>query len=256
MLLDRLFNLLNFVIRESGSGNVVTPENLNDLLPMASDFILNDELKKLVQDEMMGISNELLTTSPLRVFKTDFSPTVNTLNPALPTDYVRWAALGVSYGGSWRNIEVVDEREFNIRMSNVFYRPELKPFARLLNRNVYVIPGDITNVFITYIRKPKAPFYDWCIDNASYLNVYMPVGSYITRYNQPFNLYDANDVLLLSDVLVRGGVPSSIKNYDSQTVEIEWPEEVDVRILGQILSKVGLNLSREDLIQVMENDKK
>jgi hypothetical protein len=256
MTLKTIFDLLNYIVAKNQSGNTMTIPNLNDLIPLAESEILNDELGKLIQSELTPISGELLSISPLRVFRKDMTfiggTGIITVPSITPTDYVRWVSLGALYGGSWRDIEVVAEREFNQRRGNVLYHPELKPFCRIMNTNFYFIPYDVSDITMTYIRKPVPAYYDYCQDSATLLNVYMPVGStLVASQNATYDLVSGG-LVLKSDV-TKSGVTYP---YTSISKELEWEDRVHQDIILHILSKVGLNLDKTQLVQYTEMLKK
>lgn len=126
MTLQRIYDLCNFVVSKSVSGNTLTPDNFNDLLPAVSDIILNDELKKLVVDITTPIPDELLSTSILRPFRSNSDRTVlPDGHCTVPDDYVRWTSVlkGVQI------VEVVSDHAAAIMQGNVFSRANVRRFC-------------------------------------------------------------------------------------------------------------------------------
>jgi len=261
MTLDRIFSLVNYISAKVISGNTLTPENYNDLLPMVSDIILNDELGKLIQSELTPIENELLSVSPLRPFRELTTLTVDSAGYATnPIDYVRWTSFTTTESnyivgtstpiGTIRQIKVLSDHNAIIQQGNVFARAEVKNFCFATGTGFRFVPYNIATADMRYIRKPATAYYDYCIDS-DYNVVYMPVGSYITAVNNVNILYDVNDAVLST------GVTKSNMTYlpfPSATVELPWEDRLHTEFVFQLLKKVITNLKEPELRQLIQDN--
>lgn len=267
MTLDRIFRLVNYISAKVISGNTLTPTNFNDLLPMVSDLILNTELAKLVQDELTPIPDTLLSTSPLRPFRTKKSLTIPAGGEVdVPSDYVRWTSFVKENSGietdtslpppptpsaspnAIREIRVLSDHNAVIQQGNVFARASVKNFCFSTGSGFKFVPYDMGTAVMNYIRKPATAYFDYCYDS-SYNVIYMPVGSriYLNDANVPC-LYSSTNALLASNVSKTG---VTTYPYTSLSVETEWEERVHPVIVAQILKKVGVNLSDDKLFQMI-----
>ena len=245
MNLDQLYRVVNYISAKVVSGNTLTPDNYNDLLPTVQDIITNDELKKLVQDELSPVPDELLSLSPLRPFRFMDTLIVGSSGfTSAPNDYIRWSSMLNSRNAP---ITVVSDHTAAIRQGNVFGRSDIKNFCYIVGGAFRFIPYDIGTIYLNYIRKPLVPYFDWCLD-ANYNVVFMPYQSYITAVGAIQVLYDVNDVVLASDVTK---ADMNYLPFPSRTVELEWEERYAPIFIGQLLKLVGINLKENDLTQLM-----
>jgi hypothetical protein len=127
--------------------------------------------------------------------------------------------------------------------------PDEKPLAFEGDGKFEMIPNDLKNIRLTYLRAPATPYYDFCL-SADDLEIFMPEGSYV-KYSlnmlEIFILYDSDGVLIESnvfredfDILVR---------YNSKTIELDWPDVVHPQIANSVLERLGVNLRSPEIVQ-------
>jgi hypothetical protein len=172
----------------------------------------------------------------------------------LPTDYLQHISAQTIYAGAnnsggnlIRVIDIVSESEFAEKQSSIFTRADVFPFAKIFGSQIKVVPYDIEDFTFEYFRNPTLPYMDYCQDSASpTLMIYMPVGSsiYLDDANVP-SLYDSSGTLIKSGVSKSGTYP-----IESQTVELEWPEDVHWRFVYFVLVKCAINLSEDKVAQM------
>ena len=97
---------------------------------------------------------------------------------------------------------------------------------------------------------------DWCQDaeNPNKL-VYLPAGGFIkvdTTTIEIFNVYDHANVLVYSNVIQKG---TSLV-YISLTKELEWEDYIHYKFVSRILSRVGINLAEDKVVQYAELQQK
>jgi hypothetical protein len=117
------------------------------------------------------------------------------------------------------------------------------------------IPNDVKGATLTYLRIPKTPYYDWCLDSNDN-EVFMPVGSYV-QWNpslKVFCLFDENGSLMVTSVS-RDDF-SKLSTYTSKTQELEWEDTMHVHMANAVLEKLGVNLRSPEIVQWTEHQEK
>ena len=112
-------------------------------------------------------------------------------------------------------------------------------------------PNDLTNLLLTYLKRPTTPYLDYCLDEND-VPVYMETGSYIV-YNLSlgyYNLYNSDGTLAKANVThdyFAGSSPSPTVIYTSKTVELEWAATKHTHIANMILERMGVNLRSQEV---------
>ena len=268
MKLNDLLQLVNFIVGKFPTGNSMRPSDINQIIPNVQDTLYGEELDKLLAISMgrPEVLNRLISTSILNPFKkiNDGLVPVDGII-ALPNDYVRYLSAATVIGGGIRTIDIVGVEDFNRMRGDVFTRADINPFAKISNEpisptdnvySIFIIPKDITALSFDYLRKPSVPYYDWCQDaeNPNKL-VYLPAGGFIkvdTTTIEIFNVYDHANVLVYSNVIQKG---TSLV-YISLTKELEWEDYIHYKFVSRILSRVGINLAEDKVVQYAELQQK
>ena len=258
MNLQSILDLVNYTADKEQAGLTLIPTDYNVVLKSINWELCNDELDKLVKDSVTPISGVMINGSILNPFKK-----TGQLNPVngsatLPDDYVRFMSFSqfgyndpvkqVTVGQQYREITPVSPDQYARIQNNVYARPDLHPVVKILGKSIYVIPYDIPLVNLDYIRTPLTPYYDYCQDSIGNA-VYMPVGSviHLNDSNTP-TLYDSIGNVIETPV-TKDGISYP---YTSKTVELEWEERTYPIFVLRILSKVGVNLSAEQITNYAE----
>jgi hypothetical protein len=273
MTLDRIYRIINFISAKVVSGNTLTPVNYNDLLPMVSDLIVNAELGKLVQDELTPINDELLSISPLRPFREKTVLAISAGGDAtLPADYIRWTSFfplalpigtpTTNFSNSLKAIKVMSDHNAAIQQGNIFARAGVKRFCFSTGDGFKFVPYDMGSVEMRYIRKPATPYYDYCQNSVTLEPIYLNPGNSVECSNAALKYFDvyvdeyANSLgtdPLYAQVFYSLPAVANIA-YRARTVELEWEDRTHPIIIGQILKKVGINLSDEKLFQLIQEN--
>lgn len=256
MTLYQIFDLCNFIAGKFPSGGSILPSRFNLLLSQVNNEYFQSCLK-------------IDSASPaLLPFKKTDTITANEVGVAtLPSDYKQFieASSEVLYDENaglsipnFRPITLVDDKEFNIRRQNVFTRADIFPFAKCSNGNLYVIPYNIGSFTLGYFRLPLDPVSDWCQDALNPTKtIYMPTGSVILGNDVTENTFDLYDkpgtgrVLLYSNVTRTGLSPWTEFGiaYTSTTIEFEWDVQYHYHLVYLLLSKIGIPLSEDKVVQ-------
>ena len=100
------------------------------------------------------------------------------------------------------------------------------------------IPNGLTDLILTYLRTPAAPYFDFCMSSSDQV-IFMPAESYIQEVGAVNVLYDKNNVILSSNV--SKDTFTGTKLY-SLTVELDWDETQHEKIATLVAEKLGINL--------------
>ena len=265
MTLYSIVELVNFISGKFFSGQTLTPDRVNIILPDIQDTLYGDEINVILQaSASVELQNKLLSTSILKPFKTTKSLTVSSVGQAtLPSDYVRYLSAGVNYVDNtkkpqtiapikpYRAIEFVSEETFIKLQGSVFSRPEIKPFAKVMGGYLFIVPFDVTTVNLDYLRRPLLPYFDWCQDAANPNRIiYMPTGSFLSDAGNGTAQLNFNDPISMVGVILATNIflnPSLSYPYTSKTVELEWDEDSHYKFVSRLLSFVGVNLGEADV---------
>ena len=224
-----LFELLNFILNESETGNAITPEDRDMLLKAASLEFFRALVKNYEDNQEVTDSIEPFKVHALNVA---FVAGVGTR----PADYYRNGGMiypqtldGTIYK---RKVDVVTDLEWNDRMTSYLTRPTLKnPILKFSAGNMYIQPDTITVIMMDYIKTPVTPAYDYYFDEDGNL-VYMPEG---TNHN-----------LLVGEVYRTGATAG---NFNSISVELPYTENDKLLVGSIILEKMGVNLKAGEIVE-------
>ena len=226
---DELFELLNFILNESETGNAITPEDRGMLLKAASWEFFRALVKNYEDNQEVTDSIE-----PFKVHAANI-PFVLGVGTR-PADYYRHGGSlyldtidGVIYK---RKVDIVTDLEWNDRLSSYLTRPTLKnPILKFADGLMYIQPITITLILMDYINTPDEPEYDYYFDADGNL-VYMPEG---TSRN-----------LAIGEVYRTG---ETVGNFNSISVELPYTENDKLLVGSIILEKMGVNLKAGEIVE-------
>ena len=248
MTLNSLLNKLNYFSGKDKRGKTFKITEFNDLLPTVQDMLVNEELNKLLVEDIKNIPAARVSISPLRVFKKSEVKTVDDGSFQLPDDYVRY--INVQKG--LRNIDVVTEDTFNSKRSSVFRRPTVRPFCYISATDLMICPTNIGSTELQYFRKATVPYFDYCQDAVTLNEIFMPVGSVVRVGDDgQISLFDSAGTLIKQEVTHA----SAQYPHVSQTVELEWEPIYHDKFVLSMLALVGINIQMSELTQYAEGKK-
>lgn len=242
---------IDLVANKHGLGNTYDPIQYTYLLQYANDYLFGKKIKSAIALINSGgsVADKITELGSMKNF-IEYSGAIASIGNrfVLPDDYRHW--ISVSDVTTLKNIDVVDESEYSLRRSNIYYNADQLPFCKITDEYIYPVPNDIAAAELVYFREPVEPNYDWCIVTATMEEVYMPVGSYIAGTD------------LLIDVpgigtLLKSGVSHLYGHTDSETEELEWDKDGILEIVDIILEKIGVR-DRDQLLaqyQLQQNAK-
>jgi hypothetical protein len=251
MTIDEIYQLILFIADKEQKGKAFTEDQYNLVLKDSVWVVVNNELKKIFMGEYTPAKEDILEMSPLRVMKKNSELT----GVKVPDDYIRWTAVQADFGSGYIPVAVLSERQSNDNSNDVYYLADVRPYCNIENVTVNMTPNDPKKVKMFYIRKPLIPFRDYCV--SSLLDtVFMPATSYLTPspvqdvYNLNIDIHAVGGdytQLIVANVTKDGADWSVNPSYTSKTIETELPEDSHEQLLMAILSKVGINLSADQV---------
>jgi hypothetical protein len=169
-------------------GGVLTPLLFNRFIDYVNLDMLNDRLQVLetnqnVQEDLRPFNVVIGDgfTQPLPTASNQGYVTVN-----VPDDFVRYVTGRVSTYNNQdcttssfrpRYIEMLSNSDFRSRLASSLLAPSIKrPVATIEADLMLVAPSSITQISMTYIRRPKTPFFDFDVVNGE--PVYLPPNTF------------------------------------------------------------------------------
>lgn len=258
MKLDKILVFINFIANKRQRGSQIVPEQFNALLDAYNSELFNEEWETVqLKAKAAGatVYDIVMNASPLHLFKKEyvFPSTSASGEVAFPSDLeFMFPSVKAKYNGSIRGIDEVSNEEMTALLGGMVgsvleINPKLVRMANGIKVYPYNVGRDPDFITMTYLRRPATPYYDYCADNTKGISVYMPVGSQIRYSDADVPCLYLDDVLLADNVshisYTPGGVP-----YDSVSVEIEWPERVQSKIIGRIMLAMGITMGSKELV--------
>lgn len=241
MTLSALLELANFICGRYPNGQSITPARLNVLLPQVNHEYFFDRLKADDNEALQPFSKTMGDDGMPVTFSHGFG--------SLPTDYYAGGTGYYMHGTSAIRVNFVNDRTFEYLITHPTEHPDVAhPVGNIQSNRIRMKPNEVNHVRFTYFTRPADPVYDYCIDrdNPSRI-VYMPAGSYMDSVGI---LKAVDGTTLTTNVESRTGTYP----YTSQTVELQWPEGSQWKILYLLLIKIGVSLAEgeaEKLSQLM-----
>jgi hypothetical protein len=233
MNLGDIYNQVQALLGKDTYGGLVSPETFNLAIEKVNDdftyvYIQAVEDNQVISDDVLPFIVTLGDSGSLPLSIDSFG------YGTLPDDYVRYlSSLHVQYYNSncttatqkIRPIEMLNQAHFNMRLRTGMYFPTLsRPVATLQNDKVLVRPQGITEIVFTYFRQPAQPVFDFDIITASGQPIYLPPGE------------------------LHGSIAGTTVNPDftagdpSISVEFEWPEQLDTKIVDTLVAYFRVNI--------------
>ena len=244
--LGELLNYVNFIAEKEKAGYTMTPAEYNSLLPVVTQEFANMEYDEYERTQKLS--------DTLRVLETYLGGTSRPLtidtngHGTLPSDYwhVDSGSVSLKYVIAYDSdgepevhetpIDVLTNSQFVYRKSSRLEKPTRQyPACTFRNTYMEVLPKDLRRIEMMYLRYPVDPIYDYYID-AFGDNIYL--------------LPSTTHTLTGTEEGSAGQVAPTI--VTSTSVEIEFPKNTYIRIARLLLSKIGISLGMNELVQYSE----
>lgn len=250
MTLDQLYQKINYFAGKDKRGRTFKVSEFNALLPTVEDSLFSKELDKLVVGDLQDIPQSRLSITPLRPFVRFTTLQVLQQVALLPTEYRRY--ISIQIGG--RPASVVTQREFRSRSTTPLRRPTVRPYCYIDNISIKVSDTTATTLALDYFTNPAVSCYDYCQDENTLNEIYMPAGSRIVVLDDGTKALVSSTGVSLAAPVTKDGI--STYPYNSKTVELQWESIYHDQIVMEMLAMVGINLQALELTQyAMGNDK-
>jgi len=235
MTSEAFYNTLLTYIRKDTRGKSLTQDEFNELIPVVNYELFNSLYKRWELDQ--GVTDAL---APFKVFNTSL---------AIATSKGDLSALTYSYAhliGKPRystniTIDVVTALEYAERFNDALTKPSATyPVCFVATDQatdkitLYVYPT-MTPVLIDYLRVPTDPFLDYYINDTTYVVTYLDEA--------------ATAIALPAGSTYRDGTAGPDTIAASATIDIEFDDEHEGELLNLFLSKLGIQLRDEMVIQ-------
>jgi hypothetical protein len=129
-------------------------------------------------------------------------------------------------------IDLVTDEEWMFRRNDELTEPTTSyPIARIADDYIYVVPKEINNIFLYYLKQPDTPYFDYYTDD---------------DYNIQYLAVSSTHVLTTSEVYRDGTASGTVTSI---SVELEWNDEDKIKILHRILAKMGVSMDEQLVAQ-------
>jgi len=257
MTLQQVLDFVNFVIRKSQAGDTMGPEQYNTLLSGFNVQLFHDEFQQVeVMAKTQGIPvyRAIHTSSAILRFIQYIMLYTNAGKANVPDDYVHYVGIISTYMGAPRDIDVITREEMNNRRSSLLESQlGIKPAAIIEGPNIFVFPKDVATISphgleFSYLRMPKTPVYDYCLQESTGKVIYMPPNSFIDNLN---NMYVSGSTAVFAANVFHANKISGTQ-YDSVSVELDWDYRFHMRFVQALLQVSAPSLNPELLNQYVK----
>lgn len=179
MDVSQAYYIVNTLLKDKANIPEIGKEEMNDLFSISNDlFLAKKMMQKKSEANQQGIRLEdyLAVDEDFRPLKLTEPIALSSGSGTLPTDYVKYLAAYGTLSSVVRDVEIIGEKELNERRFNVFSLLEYHPACNIKGSTVFVLPTNVSDFNLTYIKQPSTPVYADSYNSTSGLNEYA-VGS-------------------------------------------------------------------------------
>jgi hypothetical protein len=239
---DNVLKYVNYICVKENSGSTLKPDQYNTIILASNVNMFNKQVTEaqlMALQSKMPFSETLFNMAALREFQVleNISFTTGTFDvTTLSNSFAYWGSMITLYGGSYKKIEILTVKEYAERRTNMIYKQLSEYPGALFNGDIItVLPNNIATAEFVYMKNPVQPVYDYYIDaNLNY--VYLAAGT--------THLLAAGETG--SDGQTAGTTVTSL------TIEPEWNDLYFVEFCNEVLQKVSINLTSEQLRQYVK----
>jgi hypothetical protein len=245
---ESVYTTLLDVIRKDKRSRSVDVDEFNNLIKLTNWRLWNKFNKDYEKDAE--------SSNAMAVFKVFNEPvTLSEGIGELPDDYGRLIGEPRFYDGDDTVVaDVVTAIEYSQRSRDSLTKPTTThPVCFIANQNksftttetpagtdtvalaLVVKPSNVDNlIYIDYLREPATPFLDYYVNDTTLDYTYLDE--------------DATGVSVPSGSTYRDGT-AGVTSVNSQTVDLEWDEDLLPIILGMLCQMVGVQIADQNLYQ-------
>lgn len=218
MNLGEIFNYIKNINEKDDRGGIITPVEFQEFIVNASDTFFDSELEKYrVTRKAPETLEHLVYTDPISV----------TAGTGTLTDYLKRHPVSASYlyDGKIRDIDLLDQKEYNKRLStSILYPTASRPISTSYRTALYITPTITGTVNYNYIRTANKPFFDYYYKNGVTITYIEPGTTFVANVSNPY----------------RTGATSG--SFPSQSVEFEFKASSIPYLLNILLTYYGLKI--------------
>lgn len=214
MNLQEIREYTNTILNRDKLGDPLTGDQFNSMLKVGETAYYESEYKKLIQSGLVLFNND-----PLFPFKITSVAATGSLD--VPSNYR--AVLSAYNKNTNVPIDITTEMDAVRRGAFSMESGERKPYVTF-GSTIKVYPSDILCEYI-YLRNITNAYYDYCVSEDTELEIYMPVGSSLTRstIDDSWSLVISGGVVM-ENIYHNDPLTSLLTTYNSKTVETEFDE--------------------------------
>ena len=267
MILQEIYNLVNYILGKELTGNGFTLPQFNLVIKSTESEMKSEDVDALLKLKIQGDPRALSLFVNKSMIKPFFKEVPVNLSDdgtaSLPTDFERELSVsnqsfndpkrGVGVSVPIRIVEMVEGEEFTRRSQSVAYRHVLHPFGRYVNSGMEFVPYNLGLVNFMYIRQSKIPYQDYCQNVSTLDTIFMPQGSKIILDDSNNPELVASDGTVLADPVV---TTATAFPYLSKTQELEFETWTHFKFISRILSKSSMSIGEDKITQYAELLKK
>ena len=222
-------------IRKDTRGKSLTIDEFNQLIPVVNYELFNSLYKDWEKNQDVTDALE-----PFKVFNKELTIVASEVSlDTFLAGYKYEHLIGKPRYSTATTIDVVTTLEYSERYEDALTVPSTKyPVCFIADKagvlTFYVYPH-ITPVKIDYLRTPTAPFLDYYVNDTTYVVTYIAAG--------------ATAIAIPTGSTYRDGTTGPDTIATGATKDIEFTDDCEGQLLDLFLSKLGIQLGDEMLIQ-------
>lgn len=237
MDLNEIYTLCNWISNKHKSGNAFTPNQFNSLI----EILNRDFFKKKIEESGFFENRKNMSYNEvLRGSKNLHKFIVNeTVSAGSDLSYTFAYFIGGNNTANNVPIDLVTEREYHDRLGDSVMVPSADaPVAVERGDYLVVKPDAVTQINMSYYRYPNTPFLDYYVDTNG-VRQFLSAGATHTWANSETDSAGTGHSLGDAD-------------WSSLTVELEIGEGMHNDFMNEILSRAGVRLEKQAVIQMAE----
>lgn len=221
-------NTINIILRKDHKGGFLPIPKFNNLLEVANYDVFDIEMDKY------EVTQEV--TDAIYPFKKEVTGLAITNDVlTIPDDFARHRYLMYKKGGTdYRLVDVLTDGEWAAKLWSFITKPTTSyPIAMYEGSGIRLAPEGLDKDYLLYgyFRFPTKPVFDYYIDvndNIKYLSE-----------GEEYTLAAGEE----------GSAGQTSGTVTSSTVEMEWNEDMKLKVMARILSILGITLSEQGIYQ-------
>jgi len=203
MTVEELRVFIYAIANKDQTGDMPTPAEYNSYLARANEDLFRYQYGLREQRNNVFYQNSQDSTDFFNKFIT--AQPINATLPGIftiPSNYVHASSMAHVHDGARRSITILNEDEWNASINNPVTPPTAKyAIASFIQGLIRVMPASISQVELSYIRRPVTPVWGFTIVNDE--AVYNPATSVQIEYEDIYHIDMARIILSYMGITFR-----------------------------------------------------